>query len=144
MNLEVTVGAISILSVLVMLGAGRLNRANLMVNGVTCQAKLAHAAGYQHPRIGRAVRRMTRAASFCFDRGVFESEWTLLVGVTLYTSSIRANRQSRLFELKTAMRIMTIAALHGSFENLVMKRQIELVLRFGMTGNTKLGFGDSQ
>lgn len=36
------------------------------------------------------------------------------------------------------MWIVAIAALHGTFENLVMKRQIELVLRFGMTANTKL------
>ena len=36
------------------------------------------------------------------------------------------------------MWIVAIAALHSTFENLVMKRQIELVLRFGMTANTKL------
>ena len=36
---------------------------------------------------------------------------------------------------------MAIAALHGSFENLMMERQVELVLRFRMAAHTKLWFG---
>ena len=92
MNLEVTVGAISVLRVLVMLRTSRFNCADFMVNGVTCQTKLAHPAGCQHPRIGRAVWCVTRTATFRLHRGVFESEGTLLVRVTLHASRIGASR----------------------------------------------------
>ena len=124
-NLHVTIRAIGVLRVQVMLRAGRLNCADVMRNAVTGQTKLRHAAGRQQPRIGRAVRRVTRDASFGLHRRMFISEWTLLVRVTLNASRIGAGRQSRLLEFKTAMRIVAITALHRSFENLVMERQIE-------------------
>lgn len=121
MNLEVTVGAVGVLSVEVMLRAGRLYCAYIMGIAVARQTELAHATGYQHPRIGRAVRRMTRTAAFRLHRGMLESKWPLLVRMTLHASRICASGQSRLFEFKTAMWIMAIAALHSSFENLVME-----------------------
>ena len=144
MDLDVTVGAISVLRVQVMLRTGRLNCADVVGNAVTCQTKLRHAAGYQQPRIGRAVRRMTGYAPFGLNRGMFVNKWTLLVCVTLNASRIGAGRESGLFEFKTAMRVMAITALHRSFEHLVMERQIELVLRFGVTAHTKLWFADFQ
>lgn len=42
------------------------------------------------------------------------------------------------------MRIVAIAALHSAFENLVVERQIELVLNFRVTAQTKLGFARFQ
>ena len=144
MNLDVTIGAISVLRVQVMLRAGRLNCANVMGKAVTRQTKLRYAAGCQHPRIGRPMWRMTRDASFRLHRGMFEGEWALLVRVTLYASGICANGESGLFEFKTAMRIMAIAALHGPFKNFVMERKVELMLRFGMTAHTKLRLRDLQ
>ena len=36
------------------------------------------------------------------------------------------------------MRIVTVAALHSAFENLVVERQIELMLDFGVTAQAKL------
>ena len=53
---------------------------------------------------------------------MFESEWTLLVRVTLYARRIGAGSQSGLLEFKTAMRIVTVAALHRAFENFVVER----------------------
>lgn len=97
MNLDVTVCAIGVLRVLVVLRAGRLYCADIVGNAVACQTKLRYPAGRQQPRIGRAVRRMTCAASFRLHRGMFESKWTLLVRVTLHTSRIGAGCQSRLF-----------------------------------------------
>ena len=97
MNLDVTVGAISVLRVKVMLRAGRLYCADFVFNAVTGQTKLRHATGYQHPRIGRAVRRMASTASFSLNWGMFESEWSLLVGVTLHASRVGPSSQSRLF-----------------------------------------------
>ncbi len=122
MNLDVTICAIGVLRVQVMLRAGRLYCTYIVGIAVARQTELRHAAGYQQPRIGRAVRRVTSAASFRLHRGMFESERPLLVRVTLHTSRICASGQSRLFEFKTAMWIMAIAALHSSFENLVMER----------------------
>ena len=92
MNLEVTVGAISVLRVQVMLRTGRLYCTDIVGIAVACQTKLGHPDGYQHPRIGRAVWCVTRTATFRLHRGVFESEWTLLVRVTFHTSRICASR----------------------------------------------------
>jgi hypothetical protein len=49
-----------------------------------------------------------------------------------------------LFEFETTMGIVAIAALHRSFEHLVMKRQVELVLRLAMTTETKLWLAVSE
>ena len=88
---------------------------------VAGQAKLSHPAGYQHPRIGGAVRRMTRAASFRLHRGMLESEWSLLVRMTFHAGRICARGQPRLLEFKTAMWIVAVAALHSPFQYLVME-----------------------
>lgn len=136
MNLDVTVGAISILRVKVMLRAGRLYCADIVGIAVARQTKLGYAAGDQHPRIGRAVRRMTSTASFSLHRRMFESEWPLFIRMTLHASRISASRQSRLFEFKTTMWVMAVAALHRPFEDLVMERQIELMLCLRVTAHT--------
>jgi hypothetical protein len=66
-------------------------------------------------------------------------EWPLLVGVTLNASGIRTGCQARLFQFKTAMRIVTITASHRAFQNLVMEGHVELWLHFVVTAGTKLG-----
>ena len=66
------------------------------------------------------------------------SEWPLLVSVTLQARRIRASRQPCLFQLKAAVCVVAIRALHCSFENLVVKRLIELMLRFRMATQAKL------
>ena len=87
---------------------------------------------------------MTGYASISFNRRVLVNKWPLLVCVTLDASGIGSGRQSRLFELKTAVRIVAIATLHRAFEHFVMERQIELVLRLAMTTETKLRFAVSE
>jgi hypothetical protein len=62
----------------------------------------------------------------------------LLISVTLEAGCVSAGGQSGLLELKTAVRVVTVTALHRSFENFVMERQIELVLRFGVATNAEL------
>ena len=81
---------------------------------------------------------VTSNASFGLHRSVFENEWPLLVYVTLYASRIGAGRQPRLFQFKTPVGIMTIAALHGAFQHLVMERQLELVLGLAVTAHAEL------
>lgn len=83
---------------------------------------------------------MTCDASFCLHRSMLINKWTLLIRVTLDASCIGTSSKSGLFEFKTAMWIVAVAALHGSFQNLVMEREIKLVLHLGMTAETQLRF----
>ena len=69
---------------------------------------------------------------------VLVNKWPLLIGVTLNTSSVRTGSQPRLFEFETAVRIVTVAAAHGAFEDFMMKRQIKLVLDLRMAANAQL------
>ena len=87
---------------------------------------------------------MTGRAPVGLDRSMFINKRALLIRVTLNASCICTGRQSGLLQFKTAMRIMTIATLHGAFENFVMGRQLELVLNFGVTAQTKLRLARSQ
>ena len=81
---------------------------------------------------------MTCDAPFRLNWSMLVNKWSLFVCVTLDTGRIGSGRQARLFEFKTAVRIVAIAALHCAFQHFVMERQIELVLRLAMTTETKL------
>ena len=140
MNLDVTISATCVLRVLVVCWTSRFIRSHAVVHAVTSQAQVIHRAELQHPRVSRPMRYVTRDTTVRLHRSMFERERSLLVCVTLDTSSIGSRRESRLFEFKPAVRIVAIAALHRAFQHLVMERQIELVLRFAMTTETKLRF----
>lgn len=71
---------------------------------------------------------MAGNAAFGLYWRVFVNKWTLLISVTLNTSSVCTGSQPRLFEFETAVRIVTVAAAHGAFEDFMMKRQVKLVL----------------
>lgn len=64
--------------------------------------------------------------------------------MTFDTSGIDSSCESSLFEFKAPVRIMTITALHGAFENLVMEGQIKLVLYFTVAAQAKLRLADFQ
>lgn len=70
---------------------------------------------------------------------MFVYKRTLLVYVTLEAGRIGASSEPRLFQLKPAVRIVTIAALHRPFQHLVMERQLKLMLRLTVTTHTELG-----
>ena len=82
--------------------------------------------------------RMAGDTPFGLDWSVLVNERTLFVCVTLDAGGIGASGQSRLFQLKSAVRVVTIAALHRAFQHFVMERQVELVLCFAMTTEAKL------
>ncbi len=84
------------------------------------------------------MRRVTCHTTFGFHRGVFISEWTLLVRMTFNASSISAGCQSRLFELETAVRVMTIAATHRTFHDFVVEGHRERGFHFAVATQTKL------
>ena len=139
-----TVRAVRVLRVQVMLRTGGLVRANTVGRTVTGQTKLSDTARDQQTRIRRTVRRMTSDAAIGLYRSMLVNKRSLLVCVTLDTGGVRAGGEPRLLELKTAVRIVAIAAFHRSFEHFVMERQIKLVLGFAVTTKAKLRFAVSE
>ena len=90
------------------------------------------------------MRRVTGDAAVGFYRSMLVDEWSLLVCVTLDASRVRARRQSCLFKFETTVRVVAIAALHCAFQNFVVERQIELVLRLAVAAETKLRLAISE
>ena len=102
------------------------------------ETKLPHAASLQHLRIRRAMRRVTGHAAFRLERRVLVGERSLLIRVTLNAGGVRAGCEPRLLELETAVRVVAVAALHRTFEYLVMKRLVEVGLNFVMATDAEL------
>ena len=75
---------------------------------------------------------MARGAAFQFKRAVLVDERSLFVRVAFYTGSISGDSKFCLLVLKTAVRIMTIAAIHRAFQNAVPERFVELGLDLAM------------
>ena len=144
MDLRVAGRAVGVLRVLVVLRPGRLRRADVVSQAVASQAKLIDRAEAQQTRIRRAVRRVASRASFSLYRRMFVSEWTLFVGVAFDASCVRTSRESGLLQLKSAMRIMAIAALYRAFKNFVMERLREVRFDFAMTAHAKLWLAQFQ
>ena len=84
------------------------------------------------------MRSVTSDAPVRLERCMFVREWSLLICMALDTPGIGSCCQSGLFQFKTTVGIVTIAAFHHSFEDFVMKRLIEVGLHFVMTAHTKL------
>lgn len=143
-NLHVTSRAVVVLSVQIVLRSQGLVRANAMSHAVASKTELRDRAESQQPRIGRAVRRVTRRATFGLQRRVFIRERTLFVSVTLNTSRIGARCQSRLLELKATVRIVAITALHRPFEHLVMEGLVKIRFSFRVAAHAELRLSNFQ
>jgi len=137
-DLDVAIRAIRVLCVQVVLRTCGFICADTVRDAVTGQTELCDAARSQQAWIGRAVWRVTRNAPFSLNGGMLINKRSLFVSVTLDARSIGAGRQSRLFQLKSAVWVVAIAASHRTFEHFVMERQVELVLRFAVTTEAKL------
>lgn len=143
-NLNVTVRAVRILSVLVVLRTRRLIRAHTMSRAVARKTELRHAAGNQQARIGGTMRCVTRNAPFRFYWSMFVNKGTLLVDVTLDAGCVRSGGEPGLLQLETAVGIVAVATPHCSFKHLVMERQIELVLGLHVATKAQLRFARFQ
>jgi hypothetical protein len=141
-NLDMAIRATGILRILVVRWTSRLIGAHAVVNAVTRQTQLVNTSEFQQPWISRSMRRMAGRASFGLEWRVFVSKRALLIGVALDACRICAGRQSCLLELETAVRIVTITALHRAFEDLVMKGLVEIRLYFVMTTYAELRLAD--
>lgn len=115
------------------------------------KAELSDLWTFQHFGVGRSVRRMARGTPFQFDRTVFEHERALFVGVAFNTGGVGTDGELGLFLLEPAVRVVTVAARHGSLENLVVKRLAELCFDLRVAADTELrlarfehrGFGNA-
>lgn len=137
-DLHMTSRAVVVLRVQIMLRTSRLNGPHVVRDAVTSQTELRDGAELQQPRMRRTMRRVTSRTAISLQRRMFESERALLVCVTLNARGVGAGGQSRLLEFKTTVRVVTITALHHSFENLVMKRLVEIGLRFRVATDAEL------
>ncbi len=90
------------------------------------------------------MRYVTRDATVRLHRSMLERKWSLLVCVTLDARGVRTDRQPRLLQLETAVRIVAVAAFHRAFEDLVMRREGELVFDLAVTVQAKLRLTDFQ
>ena len=138
MDLHVTRRTIVVLRVLIMLWTRGFHRAHVMRNAVTSQAQLIYRAVLQQPRVRRTVRRVTGRAAFGLDRRVFERKRSLLVCVAPDACSICSCGQPGLPRLKSTVRVMTVAAAHRAFQNLVMEGRGELRLHLVVAAGAKL------
>ena len=69
---------------------------------------------------------------------MFEDKLAGLIAVALDARRVSTDRELRLLLLEASVRVVTIAAVHRSFENLVMERLAELGLCLGMARHAKL------
>ena len=84
------------------------------------------------------MRRVTRDETVRLNWRMLVNKWTLFVCVTLDAGGINACREACLFQLESAVWVVTIATLHRAFQYFVVEGQIELVLCFAVTTQTKL------
>ena len=119
-NLDVTRRTVFVLSVLIVLWSGRFYCPNIMRYAMTFKTQLTNLTHSQHARIRGAVRHVTGSTAFGLDWCVLISERALLIRMTLDTCRINTGAESRLFGFESAVRIVTVAAAHRSFQHLVM------------------------
>ena len=86
------------------------------------------------------MRGVTGSAPLSLERSMFVCKRALFVAVTLDAACVGADRQLDLFCFKPAVRIVTVAAFHRPFQNLVMKRLGKLRLCFRVAAHAELRF----
>ena len=105
---------------------------------VALKAKLPYRTPFEHLRVIRAVRCMARSATFGLERGMFERERALHLRVATEAGLVRSQRDSGLLALKSAVRVVAIAAVHRSFKHFMAEGFRELCLHFRVATYTKL------
>ena len=108
-------------------------------SAVTLQAQQVDLRDAQEARIGRAVRGVATAAALRLHRHVFVDKGPLLVGVALVADGIAAGRGTNLAQLRRAMHVVTIAALHQSFVDAMTVGTGKVGAGRGMAAIAKIG-----
>src|SRR5713226_6067605 len=138
MNPEVATGAVLETRGQLVVEIRRVRRAKIANVAVAFQAKLPHLRALEQLGVSRPMRVMTNLATLDLQWRMLEDEWTLFVRMTLQAGHIRTHRQSRLLELESAVRVVTVAALDLPFEHFVVKGHIELRFHLGVAAQTQL------
>src|SRR5437773_2977128 len=138
MNLHMTRCAVGVLRVLIVLRSTGFNRSDVVRHAVAGQTELINGSEPQQARVRGPVRRVASRTPFRLDRRMLVGKRTLFVDVALYARGIGAGRQPGLFQLKTAVRIVAIAATHCAFQNLMMEGRRERRLDLSVATHTKL------
>lgn len=136
MNLCVAQGAGLELSGLVMKRgcARRIREGRRMAR----EAQEVDVAQFQQARVGRAVRRVARLATFDSHCFVLENKRSLLVGVAFKARDVLGGRIAQLAGPDSAMRIMTVGALNEPLVHAVMERHFKFRLFLKMAGVAEL------
>ena len=93
---------------------------------VTLQAYKTDIGAYQHPRIRRAMRLVTRLAAFKAHRSMFERERSALVAMACEATRLIRRKALEHHGPDAAVRIVAVHTGHGAFWKFVVKRTLEL------------------
>src|SRR5262249_16464896 len=115
------------------------NRGRACVHGkrVAFQADEVNLGALQQPWVRGTVRRMASCAAFDFYRFVLIDKWSSFVRMAFETDRVLRCSWAQLRVKKAAVRVMAIDTLHEAFVDAMVKRLIELQLRFQMAAVAK-------
>ena len=123
-------GAINISIVCLRVKSRHVRGVRIRDRTVTFQAHLPDRTAIEHFRIGCSVRSVTGGASLGLERCMFVSKRPLLIAMAFNAACICSHSELDLLCFKSAMRVVTVAAFHRPFHDLVVERFAELGLRF--------------
>jgi len=84
------------------------------------------------------MRRVAGNTAIGFHWRMFVNKRSLFVRMALDASRVCTHCKPGLLQLKTPVWVVTVAALHRAFQDLMVERQIELMLHFGVTTQAEL------
>jgi hypothetical protein len=85
------------------------------------QANKANVGAFQHPRIRRTMRLMTRLAAFKTHGRMFEGKWTPFIAMALEASRLIRGETLQHRGPDTAVGVVAVYAIHVPFGKLVME-----------------------
>ena len=138
MNGVVTHGTLLISDLCLVVEAGCLWRQLFGYSSMAFETELTDRCTFQHFWVARSMRNVAGGAAFELCRCMFESEWPLLAAMAFDACYVGTDRELGLLRFKTAVSVVTIAALHRSFEHLVVEGLVEVGLNFVVTTYAEL------
>ena len=136
-NLDVAHGARLIFLALVV-ERGQPRHTAVLCNRVAFKAEEIHLTAFEQTRISGPVRTMTGNTTLGLDGPVLKREGPRLIGMALEADLVLRGSRPQLLGQETAVRIMTIAALHQPLFNTMSKRPVKLLFLVGMAAVTKI------
>ena len=118
--------------------ARRVDDAGVLNVAVAFKTELRDVVAFEQARVAGPMRAVASRAAFDLAGRVLENKRPLLVGVALEAGSVGAGGEPGLLGLETAMRIVAIAALHGTLNDLVVEGLVELTLHLVVAGDAQL------